>query len=161
MATAQDLRATHGVRDKMDVGVYLVFPWSPVYSLLTRLEIDAEHIKRELRRVVVHVDDQECSSPHSSPVIGHGASACLTGNQLRNDLATWLSPPDPFINYNTASDARYGATGVWITKMTEFKNWKESTSLLWVYGKRTFSKLCALAFAEESACSQRVLVKAL
>ena len=116
MATAQALRATHGVR------------------------LDGEHIKRELRQVVVHVYDQKCSSPHNSPLVGRGVSACFTGDQLRKGLATWLSPPDPFINYNTASDARYGATGVWITKMTEFKNWKESTSLLWVYGKRTFSR---------------------
>jgi len=63
----------------------------------------------------------------------------FTGDKLRNDLATWLSPPDPFINYNITSDARYGGTGVWFTESTEFKNWKESTSLLWVYGKRTFS----------------------
>jgi len=61
------------------------------------------------------------------------------GGQLQNDLATWLSPPDPFINYNTASDARYGGTGVWFTESSEFNKWKESASLLWVYGKRTFS----------------------
>jgi len=77
------------------------------------------------------------------PITLPGWPWCLSffiGNQLRNDLATWLSPPDPFINYNTASDSRHGGTGVWITKSNEFKNWKESSSLLWVYGKRTFSK---------------------
>ena len=63
------------------------------------------------------------------------ATACA-----RSTPQTWLSPPDPFINYNTASDARYGGTGVWITEITEFKNWKESSSLLWVYGKRMFSR---------------------
>jgi hypothetical protein len=84
----------------------------------------------------------------------------FTGDQLQGDLTTWLSPPDPFINYNTASDARYACTGVWFTESTEFKIWKESSSLLWVYGKRTFSKLCALALIKESTCSQRVLVKA-
>jgi hypothetical protein len=30
MATAQNLRATHGVRD----GVWLIFPWLPLYSFL-------------------------------------------------------------------------------------------------------------------------------
>ena len=64
----------------------------------------------------------------------------FTGDQLRNDLAIWLSPPDPFINYNTASDARYSGTGVWFIESNEFKNWKESSSLLWIYGKRTFSR---------------------
>ena len=70
----------------------------------------------------------------------------FTGDQLRNDLARWLSPPDPFINYNTASGARCVGTGVWITKSTEFKKWKESTSLLWVYGKRMFFRTLDLHF---------------
>ena len=109
------------------------------FSLLTRFPPDAEHIKGELRKVVVNVDDQKCSSPHNSSVVGRGVLACFTGDQLRIDLATWLSPPDPFINYNTASDSRHDGTGVWITESNEFKNWKLFTSLLWVYGKRTFS----------------------
>jgi len=70
----------------------------------------------------------------------------FTGDQLRNDLVTWLSPPDPFINYNTASDARYGATGVWFIESTAFKNWKETTTLMWVYGKRTFSRTRARSY---------------
>ena len=71
--------------------------------------------------------------------LGHGISASFAGYELRNDLATWLSPPDPFTNYNTASQARYDGTGVWFTESAEFKSWKESISLLWVYGKRTFT----------------------
>jgi len=115
-----------------------LFSFVTIHSLLAGFGLDAEHIKGELRKVVAHVDDQKCSSPHDSSVVGHGVSPYFTGDQLRNDLATWLSPPDPFINYNTASDARYGATGMWFIESTEFQNWKESSSLLWVYGKRTF-----------------------
>ena len=113
---------------------------SPVYPLLARYGLDAEQLKGELRQVVVYVDDQKCSSPDDSSVLSHGVSPCITGDQLQNDLATWLSPPDPFINYNTASDARYGGTGVWFIESSEFHNWKESASLLWIYGKRTFSR---------------------
>ena len=74
MATAQALKATHGVRNNMDIvvdGVWLVFPWPPVYSLLTRFGLDTEQIKEELRQVVVHVDDQKCSSHHNASVLGH------------------------------------------------------------------------------------------
>jgi hypothetical protein len=66
-----------------------------------------------------------------------------TGNQLlqdvaklRQDLANWLSPPDPFINFNTADHARHEGTAEWFTQSSVFKNWKESSSLLWIHGKR-------------------------
>jgi hypothetical protein len=77
--------------------------------------------------------------PMTLPCLAIESQLGITGDQLQNDLSTWLSPPDPFINYNTASDARYGGTGVWFTESDEFNNWKKSGSLLWVYGKRTFS----------------------
>ena len=119
------------------------FPLVTIYPLLTGFGLDAEHIKGELRKVVVYINDQKCSSPHNSSVVGHGVSTYFTGDQLRNDLANWLSPPDPFINYNTANDARYGATCMWFIEGDEFKSWKETSSLLWVYGKRMSSRtLC-------------------
>ena len=69
----------------------------------------------------------------------------LTGNQLRQGLAKWLSPPDPFVNFNTADHARHKGTAEWFTQSSVFKNWKESSSLLWVHGKRTpFRPICAL-----------------
>ena len=36
----------------------------------------------------------------------------LTGEQLINKLLSWLSPPDPFINYNTANDTHHEGTGM-------------------------------------------------
>jgi hypothetical protein len=74
----------------------------------------------------------------------------LIGNQLlqdivglRKDLENWLSPPDPFINFNTADHARHEGTAVWFTQSDVFKNWKESSSLLWIHGKRTSSVIFA------------------
>ena len=89
----------------------------------------------------------------------------LIGNQLlqdivglRKDLENWLSPPDPFINFNTADHARHEGTAVWFTQSDVFKNWKQSSSLLWIHGKRTSSgHLCAFAFAHRSLCPQRAL----
>src|SRR5712675_271962 len=68
----------------------------------------------------------------------------LTGNQLRQDLTKWLSPLDPSINYNTASDARHEGTALWFTQSSTFKNWTGSSGLLWIYGKRSsFNPLCS------------------
>ena len=59
--------------------------------------------------------------------------------ELRKELAKWLSPPDPSINLNTAGQARHEGTAMWFTQSSIFKNWKASSSLLWIHGKRKFS----------------------
>ena len=66
-----------------------------------------------------------------------------TGNQMRQDMESWLSPADPFINFNTANESHYEGTAEWFTQSSVFKSWKESGSLLWIHGKRTFSSLTA------------------
>ena len=64
-------------------------------------------------------------------------SIVLTGNQIRQDLRNWLSPPDPSINFNTASDAHHEGTALWFIQGNTFADWKVSGSLLWIFGKRT------------------------
>jgi len=51
-----------------------LFSFGHPSSLLTRFELDAEHIKGKLRKAV---DDQKCSSPHNSSVVGRGVLACF------------------------------------------------------------------------------------
>jgi hypothetical protein len=58
--------------------------------------------------------------------------------QLRKEAADWLSPPDPFVNYYSARDAHHKGTTAWFIESSTFKDWKESESLLWIYGKRMF-----------------------
>ena len=65
-------------------------------------------------------------------------STILTGNQLRQDLRRWLSPPDPSTNHNIACSAHYEGTAAWFFQGSIFKEWKTTDSLLWIYGKRTF-----------------------
>ena len=60
----------------------------------------------------------------------------FTGNQMRQEIEMWLSPADPFINFNTANDAHYEGTAEWFSQSSAFKGWKESGSLLWIHGKR-------------------------
>jgi len=63
---------------------------------------------------------------------------CLAGAQLQRDIRTWLSPPDPWKNYNIACGSRHKETGSWFVNSKTFSEWKASgpSSLLWVNGKR-------------------------
>ena len=65
----------------------------------------------------------------------------FTGNKMRQDIEMWLSPVDPFINFNTANEAHYEGTAEWFTQSSVFNSWKQSGSLLWIHGKRMSSIL--------------------
>jgi len=54
------------------------------------------------------------------------------------DIQRWLSPPDPWKNYNTARRSRHGGTGAWFIQGDMLSEWKASgpSSLLWIHGKR-------------------------
>jgi hypothetical protein len=77
----------------------------------------------------------------------YDGSIDLTGNQIRQDLRNWLSPPDPSINFNTASDSRHEGTALWFLHGNTFTDWKLSGSLLWLYGKRTSLYFTSFAVA--------------
>src|SRR6267154_1750814 len=74
------------------------------------------------------------SSVHSNT--GLTNSSILTGNQLRQDLRRWLSPPNPSTNHNIACSAHHEGTAAWFFHGNIFKEWKSSGSLLWIHGKR-------------------------
>jgi hypothetical protein len=63
----------------------------------------------------------------------------FTGNQMRNELRLWLSPPNPSVNHNTACKTQYGGTAMWFIQGSTFQGWKKNLngSLLWVNGNRT------------------------
>jgi hypothetical protein len=67
----------------------------------------------------------------------------FTGNQMRQDIEMWLSPADPFINFNTANETHHEGTAEWFTQSSVFNSWKQSGSLLWIHGKRMSSSLAA------------------
>ncbi|KAN0129321.1 hypothetical protein V8E53_012805 [Lactarius tabidus] len=59
----------------------------------------------------------------------------LKRNELRKDHRKWIAPPDPSVNFNTASDAHHEGTAAWCTNGETAVSWKESGSLLWIHGK--------------------------
>jgi len=92
----------------------------------------------KVQQVADHMEDQKRSLSNNlsrRPMKAHS----LTGDQLRKDIYNWLSPPDPSVNYNSASDTRHEGTALWFVESNAFKEWKGSSWLLWIYGKRTFS----------------------
>jgi hypothetical protein len=59
-----------------------------------------------------------------------------TRNQLRENLRKWLSPPDPSNNHNIACALRHEGTAKWFFEGSIFNDWKSTSSLLWIHGKR-------------------------
>ena len=64
-------------------------------------------------------------------------SNALPGNQSREKLRTWLAPPNPSINHNTACDIHHDGTAKWFVQGSTFDDWKKDGSLLWIRGNRT------------------------
>ena len=63
-------------------------------------------------------------------------------------MRTWLSPPDPSTNYNTARGSHQGGTSEWFTHGSTFEEWIANGSLLWIHGKRMSSfRLMSIAVA--------------
>jgi hypothetical protein len=83
-------------------------------------------------------------SPH---FVDYHCSIPLVENQIRRELRSWLSPPDPSINFNTASDAHHEGTALWFIEGDSFNDWKASGSLLWLHGKRSSLSFSGFAFA--------------
>jgi len=63
---------------------------------------------------------------------------------MRTRLRTWLSPPNPSVNHNTACDIQHKGTAAWFIQGSKFQEWKKDGSLLWIRGNRTFLPACQL-----------------
>jgi hypothetical protein len=60
----------------------------------------------------------------------------LVGNQLRESLRRWLSPPDPSMKHNISCAAHHEGSAKWFLQGNMFNAWKSTGSLLWIHGKR-------------------------
>ena len=61
----------------------------------------------------------------------------LTGNQMQEKLRSWIAPPDPSVNHNTACKIQHAGTARWFLQGSTFQDWKKNGSLLWLCGNRT------------------------
>ncbi|KAI0285510.1 hypothetical protein BC826DRAFT_1109310 [Russula brevipes] len=58
----------------------------------------------------------------------------LKRTQLGQNFRTWLSPPDPSINHNTACKIQHDGTARWFIEGDKIRDWKKNGSLLWICG---------------------------
>jgi hypothetical protein len=75
------------------------------------------------------------SSPNLSGAVNE-ALRILSGNQLRENIRQWLSPPDTATNHNIACNTHHKKTASWFCQGSIYREWKSTGSLLWVHGKR-------------------------
>jgi hypothetical protein len=62
----------------------------------------------------------------------------------RTEILQWLSPVIPSASYNEACAKRIVETGNWFLTSEHFSQWKSQADLLlWIYGKRTFTRMIA------------------
>jgi hypothetical protein len=109
---------------------------SKIVQLPTRL--DGKEARGVIQQTADDVDQVKRSWSPNRIHARHADSIILTGNQLRQDLRRWLSPPDPSTNQNIACNAHHEGTATWFFERSTYKEWKStsSESLLWVHGKR-------------------------
>jgi hypothetical protein len=99
------------------------------------------------REVKIAVDQvKRLSSNLISP--DYPALPIPSGNQLRDSVHKWLSPPDPSTNHNIACGTRHKKMASWFFEGSIFQDWKSTSSLLWVHGKRSPHSLYNLTLAD-------------
>ena len=59
----------------------------------------------------------------------------MQGGKRIGQIRSWLSAPDPSMNYLKARKQQQPGTGLWLLQNEKFKKWKEdAASRLWLYG---------------------------
>jgi hypothetical protein len=126
MASAEQLKMTHSVDDRVrGVGGQV----------------------QDVRDDVQDVGDkvQEVNRSSSFDFGSHSAgSDNFTGNQLRDNLLRWLSPPDPSTNHNIACKAHHNGTTQWFFQGSIYSQWKSTDTFLWLHGKRALLLIFAM-----------------
>jgi hypothetical protein len=117
MATAEVLRATHGINERMR-------------SVDNRVDDKAKE------QTANDVDQVNRSSSPNPIGAYYGALHIISENQIRENIHKWLSPPNPSTNHNIACDTHHKKTATWFFQSSIFQLWKSTGLLLWIHGKR-------------------------
>jgi len=99
-----------------------------------------------------------CSCSYSMFVISEND---LVGREapkhdIQDKLQRWLSPPDPWTNFNIARKTQHPGTSTWFTQGDTFRQWKSTTSLLWVNGLRAHITFLSFPTANRFRCLSRL-----
>ena len=157
MATVEVLKMMRSVDDKVNVVLdgahYIVIKPSTLCGAFIFLV--GRETKQVTQQTASYVGEAKRSSPHFISISFRG-SLTLTGEQLRQDIHKWFSPPDPSINHNTACSVQHQVVATWFFDGGIYKEWKSSPSFLWVHGKRTSLSPSASLIFTASCLSQLV-----
>src|ERR1700747_703798 len=128
MAAAQVLNVANTVDDRVQ----------GIANNVVSMDNRVAGINDRMKEVHDGVDQSKSLWSPNNVDTGYTGSGVLTGNQLRQDLRRWLSPPDPSTNHNIACNAHHEGTATWFFRGSIYQNWKSTDSepLLWIYGKR-------------------------
>jgi hypothetical protein len=115
---------------------------------------DVNEVKASVQQTANDVDDVKCLSSTNLISADYGALPTFSGNQLRESIHKWLSPPDPSTNHNIACGTHHKKTATWFFEGSIFQDWKSTGSLLWIHGKRLLSPFSNLTLSDSiSYCS--------
>ena len=159
MASAELLNVTHKVEDKV-IGVdervkgvegKLQDVRDVVQGVGNKVQDDVRDVGEKVQDVDDRVQDigkdisikvqsldDKLDQANRSLFLQHHSNGSndIVGNQLRDNLLRWLSPPDPSANHNIASKAHHNGTAEWFFRGSIFSQWKSTGSFLWIHGKR-------------------------
>ena len=107
------------------------------YEMLNSNDSDGREANLVVKQTAGDVDIVKRSSPPNFVSIDYRALHIILENQLRENVHKWLSPPDPSINHNIACSTHHKKTANWFFEGSIFREWKSTSSLLWIHGKRT------------------------
>ncbi|KAH9077605.1 hypothetical protein EDB83DRAFT_1497892 [Lactarius deliciosus] len=120
MALAEVLRATHNVRDEVNV-----------------VDGKVQSVDEKVQKVIDDSNEARVAVNEATSILQQTANNVdeIKWNQLIQLLRTWLSPSDPSTNHNIVRRAQHKGTAVWFFQGNTFIEWKSVGSLLWIHGK--------------------------
>ncbi|KAN0130291.1 hypothetical protein V8E53_011914 [Lactarius tabidus] len=117
MATAQLLKITHGVDEKVkDVSDTVKLVLDDGKTTRAVMQQTASEATTIMQLLTNHVGEVKM-------------------NQWRQDLRKWLSSPDPSSNHIILCNAQHQGTAKWFFRGRLLEAWKSTGTLLWIHGK--------------------------
>ena len=108
--------------------------------------LDGKETKLVVQKIACSVDDIKCLSYTLSlpPLI----TLVFAGRQVRESLRRWVTSPDPSTNHTIACGIQHDGSAQWFFRGSIFSEWKSTSSLLWIHGKRMFVLVHARPIAD-------------
>ena len=145
MAAAENLKVTHAVDERVkgvaDTVTAIDNRVAGVGDQVARVDERVAGVDDRVQRTANGVDEIKRWSSFNLINADYGTSPILLGNQLRESIHKWLSPPDPSTNHNIACRTHHKKSATWFFQGSIFQDWKSTGSLLWIHGKRLSSFL--------------------